>query len=80
MLDLADNGELFNLIRRERKLDIDLVRFYAAEVVIILEYLRSKGVAHRDLKPSNLLLDHNFHLKLIDFGTAKLVDPKEGIN
>jgi serine/threonine protein kinase len=31
-------------------------------------------VAHRDLKPSNLLLDNNYHLKLIDFGTAKIVD------
>ena len=57
VLDLADNGELYNLIRRERKLQLDLVKFYTAEVVTILEYLRSKGVAHRDLKPSNLLLD-----------------------
>jgi 3-phosphoinositide dependent protein kinase-1 len=78
VLDLADNGELFNLIRRERRLPIDLVKFYAAEIVTILEYLRSKGVAHRDLKPSNLLLDVNYHLKMIDFGTAKIVDGKEG--
>jgi 3-phosphoinositide dependent protein kinase-1 len=64
------------LIRRERKLEMDLVKFYTAEVVTILEYLRSKGVAHRDLKPSNLLLDYNYHLKLIDFGTAKIVERK----
>ena len=57
VLDLADNGELYNLIRRERKLQLDLVKFYTAEIVTVLEYLRSKGVAHRDLKPSNILLD-----------------------
>jgi 3-phosphoinositide dependent protein kinase-1 len=48
----------------------------AAEVINILEYLNMKGLAHRDLKPANLLLDENFHIKLVDFGTSKILDPK----
>ena len=44
--------------------------FVAAEVVQILEGLHGKGVVHRDLKPENLMLDKDFHLKIIDFGTA----------
>ncbi len=51
---------------------MDSARFVAAEMVNILEYMHEKGVAHRDLKPSNFLIDENFHLKLIDFGTAKI--------
>jgi serine/threonine protein kinase len=39
--------------------------------------MHSKGVSHRDLKPSNLLLDENYHLKLVDFGTAKIQDKSE---
>ena len=38
--------------------------------------MHGKGVSHRDLKPSNLLLDENYHLKLVDFGTAKFEELK----
>lgn len=45
-----------------------------AEVVDILEYLRSKNIAHRDLKPDNFLLDELMHIKFSDFGSAKVCE------
>ena len=71
---MAPNGELFQLLRREGTLRLDQVRFVAAEIINILEYMSLKGLAHRDLKPANLLLDENFHLKLVDFGTSKVIE------
>lgn len=80
VLDLAPNGELYQIIRREGFLKYESAKFVAAEIVDILEYTHSKGVAHRDLKPSNLLIDENFHLKLVDFGTAKIEEPRNELH
>ena len=67
----AAAGELYDQIRLAGRLEEPAARFYAAEVVLMLEALRGRGVVHRDLKPENLLLDAAGHLKLIDFGSAK---------
>jgi len=48
--------------------------FFSAEIINILEYLHSNKIAHRDMKPENLLLTDDYHLKCIDFGTARFLD------
>lgn len=76
VLDLAPNGELHSAIKRDEKLKYESAKFAAAEIINILEHMHSKGISHRDLKPSNMLLDENYHLKLVDFGTAKIEEKK----
>ena len=39
-----------------------------------LEYANSQGIIHRDIKPSNIIVHPSGTTKLLDFGTAKLVD------
>jgi serine/threonine protein kinase len=48
-------------------------KIYAAEMVLVIEYLHQRNVVHRDLKPENLLLDQIGHIKLTDFGFSKEV-------
>ena len=77
-LELCSNGELAELISRKGRLPLPLVKFYAGELVNVLTYLRSMGIAHRDIKPENLFISETGHLKLGDFDTAKLVISSNG--
>jgi len=52
---------------------IKTARFYISQVILAIEYLHIRKIVYRDLKPENLMLDEQGYLKLIDFGTAKLL-------
>ncbi|KAH7390264.1 camp-dependent protein kinase A [Cadophora sp. MPI-SDFR-AT-0126] len=78
LLDYCPGGEVFSYLRKAKRFDENTARFYAAEIVLILEFLHEReGVAYRDLKPENLLLDAEGHIKLVDFGFAKRLGNRE---
>jgi serine/threonine protein kinase len=40
-----------------------------------LQYMHDNKYVHRDIKSSNILIDHNFRVKLADFGLARCLEP-----
>ncbi|ODH52047.1 AGC/PKA protein kinase [Paracoccidioides brasiliensis] len=78
LLDYCPGGEVFTFLRRAHRFSERTSQFYAAEIVLILEFLHEvHGVVYRDLKPENILLDAEGHLKLVDFGFAKQLWSRE---
>jgi len=72
IMEFIPGGELFSYIH-EIKLSEERAKFYAAEILLVLEYLHSKQIVYRDLKPENILLENDGHIKLVDFGFAKKI-------
>lgn len=78
VLDIASGGELLAVLKKVGSFDEECTRFYGAQILDAIEHMHNRGVIHRDLKPENVLLDDQMHIKITDFGTAKLLpDPRK---
>lgn len=69
--DYYSGGDLFHHLALRETLPVAHVAFYAAEIVLALEFLHQKRIVYRDLKPENILLDPQGHLRLSDFGLSR---------
>ena len=62
-----------HLSQKRTKRNLYETQFYIGSILLMLDYLQKKYIAHRDIKPSNIMIDVNGYLKMIDFGTAKIL-------
>lgn len=67
----SDQIQLLQARKYGGHLSEDKTRIVAAELILVLEHLHTRGIVYRDLKPENVLIDCQGHLKLGDFGLAK---------
>ncbi|KAL4866404.1 hypothetical protein BDV12DRAFT_187475 [Aspergillus spectabilis] len=74
VLELAPEGELFNMIINKQKFTENETRHIFLQLFEGLKYLHDRGIVHRDIKPENILVaDKHLNVKLGDFGLAKII-------
>uniref|UniRef100_A0A915DZD9 Protein kinase domain-containing protein n=1 Tax=Ditylenchus dipsaci TaxID=166011 RepID=A0A915DZD9_9BILA len=78
--EFAKNGEIFDLISKQRRLSEENAREKFWQIISAVDYLHNFNIVHRDLKAENLLLDSNWQIKLADFGFSNFFNRDETLN
>ena len=74
IMEFLPGGDYMNLLIKKDKLSEEEAKFYIAEIILAIESIHKMDCIHRDIKPDNILIDKDGHIKLSDFGLAKVSD------
>lgn len=72
VMEYMVGGDLKSLLSVHGYFEEQMAIFYAAEIILALQYLHNHDIIHRDLKPDNILLTCRGHIKLTDFGLSRI--------
>ena len=71
VLEFIPGGDMMGMLMKFNTLQLNIAKFYIAEICLAVNSVHQLGYMHRDLKPDNILINHDGHLKLADFGLAR---------
>ena len=77
IMPYASRGQLYTLLRKSTRFDQKTTAQFLRETISAVKYLHEHHVIHRDIKPENILLDHNYRVKLSDFGWSNFCEENE---
>ena len=72
VMEYLPGGDLMALLIKKDILNENEAKFYISELILAIESIHKLDCIHRDIKPDNILIDSNGHIKLSDFGLAKV--------
>jgi tetratricopeptide (TPR) repeat protein/predicted Ser/Thr protein kinase len=72
VMEYLQGKDLKLLLEKEIHFDVPRIINIISQICSALDYAHQMGIVHRDIKPSNIILTQNNHVKVADFGIAKL--------
>lgn len=76
-MELMEGRELQEMIDGKRRLLVTDALNIAIQVATGLSYAHQRGIVHGDIKPSNIMVLGDNHVKIADFGIAKMASSIE---
>ncbi len=71
-MEYLHGRELRDILNDNKTLPVDQVIDITSQVALGLAYAHEHGIVHRDVKPSNVMVGRDGHVKITDFGIARM--------
>jgi serine/threonine-protein kinase len=75
VMEYIQGKELKDSFDANQRFDLGTAFRFMTELLDALDFAHDAGIIHRDVKPANVMVDSEGHVKLTDFGVARVVDP-----
>ena len=73
-MELVQGEHLIDFVRRTNPSIESRVRLMM-DICDAIDHAHAQGIVHRDLKPGNIMVDKGGHIKVLDFGIARITNP-----
>ncbi len=74
VMEYVQGKTLKAVIQERGKLNAPLACQITIRILSALEHAHRNGIVHRDIKPQNILVHEDGHIKVADFGIARIAD------
>ncbi len=72
VMELLKGRSLKTLLEENPRPSLEKILLWTKQICSALTFAHQQGVTHRDIKPANIIIDENDHVKIADFGIARI--------